>query len=128
MVNPGGTGNPALVISASPAPLPPRSSFILPLPSALPPPKEKTYLVALFLLGLPLLPEDWISVSGSVEVAIMSPLGQYLNFGCSSARIYLRDGVLTESRVDPPRRGIATLARHFSAGWLGRQKSRLSLR
>ena len=45
MVKPGGTGRPALVISARPAPLPPRSSFILPLPSALPPPKEKTYLV-----------------------------------------------------------------------------------
>ena len=40
MVNPGGTGRPALVISARPAPLPPRMSFILPLPSALPPPKE----------------------------------------------------------------------------------------
>ena len=37
---PGGTGRPALVISARPAPLPPRSSFILPLPSALPPPKK----------------------------------------------------------------------------------------
>src|SRR5512142_3235174 len=44
MVKPGGTGNPALVISARPAPLPPSSSFILPWPSALPPPKKYTYL------------------------------------------------------------------------------------
>src|SRR5712692_7716590 len=65
MVKPGGTGNPALVISARPAPLPPRSSFILPLPSALPPPKEKTYLVAAFLSVVPML------VSGRVCVAIM---------------------------------------------------------
>src|SRR6516165_1185101 len=45
MVNPGGTGRPALVISARPAPLPPSTSFILPLPSALPPPKKNTYFV-----------------------------------------------------------------------------------
>src|SRR5271165_124275 len=80
MVNPGGTGNPALVISARPAPLPPRSSFILPLPSALPPPKKKTYLVALLPLGLPLLPDVWISVSGGVDVAIMSPCKSVFEF------------------------------------------------
>src|SRR5205809_944896 len=34
MVNPGGTGNPALVISAKPEPLPPSTSFILPSPWA----------------------------------------------------------------------------------------------
>jgi ClpP class serine protease len=45
MVKPGGTGRPALVISARPAPLPPRTSFILPLPSARPAPKENTYFV-----------------------------------------------------------------------------------
>src|SRR5208282_711443 len=45
MVKPGGTGRPAFVISARPAPLPPRTSFILPLPSALPPPKKYTYCV-----------------------------------------------------------------------------------
>src|ERR1700693_3922109 len=67
MVKPGGTGRPALVISAKPAPLPPRSSFILPLPSALPPPKEKTYLVAEFFSVVP-------KVSGRVCVAIMSIL------------------------------------------------------
>src|SRR4051794_41085312 len=65
MVKPGGTGSPALVISARPAPLPPRSSFILPLPSALPPPKEKTYLVADFFSAVPTV------VSGRVCVAIM---------------------------------------------------------
>src|ERR1035438_9933757 len=46
MVNPGGTGKPAFVISARPAPLPPRTSFMRPLPSAEPPPKKYTYLVA----------------------------------------------------------------------------------
>ena len=39
-VKPGGTGSPALVISASPAPLPPSRSFMSLLPSALPPPKK----------------------------------------------------------------------------------------
>src|ERR1700682_5199432 len=65
IVKPGGTGSPALVISARPAPLPPRSSFILPLPSALPPPKEKTYFVAVFFSVVARL------VSGRVCVAIM---------------------------------------------------------
>ena len=36
----GGTGTPARLISARPAPLPPRISFIFPFPSAVPPPKE----------------------------------------------------------------------------------------
>src|SRR5688500_20173884 len=43
MVNPGGTGRPALVISARPEPLPPRRSFIVRSPSALPLPKKYTY-------------------------------------------------------------------------------------
>jgi len=43
IVKPGGTGTPALVISARPEPLPPRVSFMSLLPSALPPPKKKTY-------------------------------------------------------------------------------------
>src|SRR3990170_671809 len=34
MVKPGGTGTPRFVISARPAPFPPRTSFILPCPSA----------------------------------------------------------------------------------------------
>ena len=71
MVNPGGTGNPALVISASPAPLPPSTSFILPLPSALPPPKKYTYLVDVCLLEVFV---SFTSASGRVIVAIMSPL------------------------------------------------------
>src|SRR5712671_168973 len=63
MVKPGGTGTPARHISASPAPLPPRTSFILPSPSALPPPNEYTYLVVACF--------DWIvSASGRVMVAI----------------------------------------------------------
>ena len=36
IVKPGGTGSPAFVISAMPAPLPPRSERIFALPSALP--------------------------------------------------------------------------------------------
>src|SRR6478735_6772460 len=59
MVKPGGTGRPALVISARPAPLPPRSSFILPLPSALPSPKKNTYWT--FFVGTDL---DWGSETG----------------------------------------------------------------
>src|SRR5205823_14426603 len=43
MVNPGGTGRPALVISARPAPLPPRRSFMVRLPSAFPFAKKYTY-------------------------------------------------------------------------------------
>src|SRR5574342_800818 len=47
IVNPGGTGRPALVISANPEPLPPRTSFMWRLPSALPPPKKYTCLCPL---------------------------------------------------------------------------------
>src|SRR6185369_12696622 len=42
MVKPGGTGTPAFVISASPAPLPPSTSFMFPCPSAWPSPKKYT--------------------------------------------------------------------------------------
>src|SRR5262245_52431148 len=42
MVNPGGTGRPAFVISARPEPLPPKVSFIVRSPSALPLPKKYT--------------------------------------------------------------------------------------
>src|SRR5215472_10187118 len=45
MVNPGGTGKPAFVISASPAPLPPSTSFIVPFSFAgSPPAKDDTNL------------------------------------------------------------------------------------
>src|SRR5260221_4154126 len=44
IVKPGGTGRPAFVISARPEPLPPSRSFMWRLPSALPPPKKKTFL------------------------------------------------------------------------------------
>src|SRR4029453_9343564 len=50
MVNPGGTGRPALVISARFAPLPPSVSFIVRSPSALPLPKKYTYF---FVVDLP---------------------------------------------------------------------------
>src|SRR6266850_130518 len=42
IVNPGGTGRPAFVISARPEPLPPSRSFMFRLPSALPLPKKYT--------------------------------------------------------------------------------------
>src|SRR5204863_3111326 len=42
IVNPGGTGRPAFVISASPDPLPPSRSFMFRLPSAFPAPKKYT--------------------------------------------------------------------------------------
>src|SRR5262245_24634512 len=42
IVKPGGTGRPALVISASPEPLPPSRSFMCRFPSALPLPKKYT--------------------------------------------------------------------------------------
>ena len=45
IVKPGGTGRPAFVISASPAPFPPRSSRIFALPSALPFAKRYTHFV-----------------------------------------------------------------------------------
>src|ERR1700685_3687517 len=78
MVNPGGTGRPAFVISARPAPLPPRTSFILPLPSALPPPKEYTYFVDVGLVAVDFASAVFVSavfvpmipVSGRVLVAI----------------------------------------------------------
>src|ERR1700686_1097978 len=79
MVKPGGTGRPSFVIWARPAPLPPRTSFIFPLPSALPPPKEYTYLFAVdfFSLGRDSdFASDFcsmISLSGRVVVA-MCPL------------------------------------------------------
>src|ERR1043165_7857831 len=77
IVKPGGTGKPALVISARPAPLPPRTSFILPSPSALPPPNEYTYLVPLVLVC-------FVSTSGSVVVAIIRPLLFWGFFGAFS--------------------------------------------
>src|SRR4051812_45349991 len=76
MVKPGGTETPALLIPASPAPFPPRTSFILPLPSALPPPNEYTYLVAGFA------PFTGASASGTVIVAMIAffLLGKFFNF------------------------------------------------
>src|ERR1700760_965824 len=44
MVKPGGTGRPRLAISARLAPLPPKRSRMLALPSALPSPKVNTHL------------------------------------------------------------------------------------
>ncbi len=46
IVKPDGTGRPAFVISARPAPLPPRSARIFALPSALPPANRYTHFWA----------------------------------------------------------------------------------
>src|ERR1700676_4276542 len=86
MVKPGGTGSPALVISASPAPLPPRTSFIFPLPSALPPPNEETYLVGVFFVSCG-------STSGRVIVGMtMSPLLQVLENHLMSVSVSILGG------------------------------------
>src|SRR6476646_8483329 len=52
MVKPGGTGRPALVISARPEPLPPSRSFMLRFPSALPLPKKYTCFPLDFFFAL----------------------------------------------------------------------------
>src|SRR5437763_14840598 len=51
MVKPAGTGRPILVISARPAPLPPRRSRQVPSPYALPAPKKYTHLFTVRLAG-----------------------------------------------------------------------------
>ncbi len=67
MVKPGGTGSPALVISARPAPLPPSRSFIVRLPSALPLPKKYTcffdfpvFAAAVFVFFAIISPVDYL--------------------------------------------------------------------
>src|SRR5215510_11418213 len=58
IVKPGGTGSPALVISARPDPLPPSRSFMCRLPSALPEPKKYTYFFGRAVAGF------WFFVAG----------------------------------------------------------------
>src|SRR5439155_17777290 len=72
-VKPGGTGKPARHISANPAPLPPRMSFIFPSPSV-DAPKEYTYFFILFSLPMSWLrflknPRSWKTRSGSHAAA-----------------------------------------------------------
>src|ERR1700676_3053742 len=93
MVNPGGTGSPALVISASPEPLPPSRSFMCRLPSAFPLPKKYTcflprFAAAFFAINdsagfsrtLPALPQKDRQIPGSVASngpgGQVSPLGE----------------------------------------------------
>src|SRR5688500_12766156 len=52
MVKPGGTGKPIRVISARLAPLPPRSGFMEPSPSAFLLPKRYTYFAAFEALAI----------------------------------------------------------------------------
>src|SRR5512136_1948631 len=52
IVKPGGTGRPALVISARPEPFPPSTSFIVRSPSALPFANAYTYFFTAFCTAL----------------------------------------------------------------------------
>ena len=61
IVNPGGTGSPALVISARPAPLPPSSERIEALPSALPAPNR--YIHFFFEAGVGRATGAWVTVA-----------------------------------------------------------------
>src|ERR1700742_3746441 len=63
MVNPGGTGKPRLAISARLAPLPPKRSRRVALPSALPSPKVNTHL-----------PDFATSVAGLLATAFLTGL------------------------------------------------------
>ena len=68
ILKPGGTGSPAFVISARPAPLPPSRSFMLRLPSAFPLPKKYAYFfdlpaflpAALLDIMTPVESSNWI--------------------------------------------------------------------
>src|SRR5215813_10617112 len=72
MVKPGGTGMPRLVISARPAPLPPRRFLISALPSALPSPKKYTNFCAI----IPPLPEIELPEIGDAEEEIVDAAEQ----------------------------------------------------
>src|SRR5580704_13387568 len=63
MVKPGGTGSPALVISASPEPLPPSRSFMFRLPSALPDPKKYTCFLPVGFLPVGFFPVGFVPVA-----------------------------------------------------------------
>src|SRR4051794_15751914 len=67
MVKPGGTGRPALVISARPDPFPPSRSFMVRLPSALPFPKKYTcFFDAGLAFGLELFTLAFVLTRGFV--------------------------------------------------------------
>ena len=92
MVNPAGTGSPIAVISASPAPFPPKRLFIEPLPSALPPPKKYTYLdfsIALssqIILNNPLKEKVKTSVFSEIALNARPVLQLYLAKACNTVR------------------------------------------
>src|SRR5581483_1838159 len=96
MVNPGGTERAAFVISARTASLPPSSSFIFPLPSALPSPKKYTYFTALAAVC-------GASVSGSVVVLICLSLSRIADENCYwlLAVVLFGKSRLTELGRDP---------------------------
>src|SRR5689334_25263304 len=65
MVKPAGTGKPILVISARPAPFPPRRSRQVPSPSALPAPKKYTHFFTVVLASHK-LPAALIVIAGDL--------------------------------------------------------------
>src|SRR5436305_1800778 len=67
MVKPGGTGSPARVISATPAPLPPSSFFISAVPSDFPAPKKYTYWIPGFFGET-----GWSEVTGMGRAALIA--------------------------------------------------------
>src|SRR5262245_16560216 len=84
IVNPGGTGRPALVISARPEPLPPSRSFMLRLPSALPFPKKYTCFFAVFptlalFPAFTVLPVFFFAINDSVYELFRCHLGDISN-------------------------------------------------
>src|SRR5262249_38304643 len=92
IVKPGGTGRPALVISASPDPLPPSRSFMLWLPSALPPPKKYTYFFPR-LVGAVAFPDALAFLAFFFTVVV-------LDIQDSVGRIFRIDDGVIESRDD----------------------------
>jgi hypothetical protein len=81
---PGGTGMPRLVISARPAPLPPSSSFIVPLPSALPSPKKYTYFAMALLVAMQVNSSRRCRASSPLRASARYPPGLHAECGKSA--------------------------------------------
>ena len=90
-VNPGGTGKEMLVISARLAPFPPNSSFILPCPSPLPPPKKYT----IFFI-----------ISGSITPAVTKARKYHTNpQSCSADLCPTVESAISTGTAYPTQRG-----------------------
>src|SRR3954447_16458458 len=84
IVNPGGTGSAALVISASPEPLPPSRSFMFRLPSALPLPKKYTYCFR--------LPLEAVVRFAAAFFAIVTPIVGMAGAGRTGTSVHAHTG------------------------------------